>query len=110
MINWESFPSIYEGVTTEEPFTWRLEDFLRQDSISCIDMLVNLTVHINPWKSPRKWLEAEAVAIRRVVEAIASRHKNPRFVEKTLRGLKIYEVCHGQLHPPHLFFIPAYSV
>jgi hypothetical protein len=110
MINWRSFPSIYEGAATEEPFTPRLERFLQQDSISCIDMLVNVRADFSPWKFPREWLEAEADDIRLVVRAIASRHKDPQFVEKTLHGLKIYEVCHGQLHPHLLSFNSTCSV
>jgi hypothetical protein len=110
MINWESFPSIYEGAATEEPFSSRLEHFLQQGSISCIDMLVNVRADFSPWKFPREWLEAEANDIRLVVQAIASRHHTPQFVEKTLLGLKIYKVCYGQLHSHHQFFISACSV
>ena len=110
MINWESFPSIYEGAATEEPFISRLERFLQHDSISCINMLVDVRVDFSPWKFPREWLEAEANDIQLVVQAIASRHKNPRFVVRNLQGLKIYEVCHQQLHPRQLFFISACSV
>jgi hypothetical protein len=99
MINWEFFPSIYEGASAEEPFASRLENMLRRDTISCIDALVNARVDFSPWISPHEWLQAEADDIRLVVQAIASRHKNPQFVEESLQGLKIYEVCHGQLHP-----------
>lgn len=110
MINWQSFPSIYEGPATEELFTPRLERFLQQDSISCIGTLVNVKADFSPWKFPREWLEAEADDIRLVVQAIASRHKDPQFVEKTLQGLKMYEVCHGRLHPHQPFFNSTCSV
>jgi hypothetical protein len=110
MINWESFPSIYEGAAIEGPFISRLEHFLRQDAISCIDMLVNVKPSFSPWKFPHEWLKTEADDIRLVVQAISSRHRNARFVEKTLQGLKIYEACRAQLHPHHLFFTSACSV
>ena len=109
MINWEIFPSIYEDAATKEPFTSQLEGFLQQDSISCIDMLVNFSADFSPWKFPREWLEAEAGDIRLVIQAVASRHKNPQFVEETLQGLKIYEVCHGQFHPRDPLLIPTCS-